>query len=183
MNASYDEADVRVLLRADHDATLQLVYDLCAADSAGERRAVLTRLQPTLLAHSGAEERAVYEPLLDRRIPEDPPLTATEGLVEHDLVDTLLAELAQSRRADGDEWIAAATVMKEVLEAHIEEEHEAMFAALGQRFSGEELRAMGSRFLATKQQLLETGVSRLQWQPMPSPLASVAALSPASGGE
>ncbi len=183
MNASSNEVDVRVLLRADHDETLRLVYDLCAADSAGERRAVLTRLKPALLAHSGAEERAVYEPLLDRRIPDDPPLTAAEGLVEHDLVDTLLAELAHSRRADGAEWIAAATVMKEVLEAHIEEEHEAMFVALGQRFSGEELRAMGSRFLATKQKLLETEASRPQWRPMTSPFAPVAALSPASGGE
>jgi hemerythrin superfamily protein len=169
------EADVRVLLRADHDETLRLVSDLCDAGSAGERRAVLERLQPALLAHSRAEERAVYEPLIDRRAPDDPPLTGTEGLVDHDLVDTLLTELAQSRRAEGPEWIAAATVMKELIETHIEDEHEAMFVALGQRFSGEELRAMGSRFLAAKQRFLETGVARQRWRFAPARAAPHAA--------
>ena len=175
MNVLHHEADVRVLLRADHDETLWLVSELCDAGSAGERRALLERLQPAVLAHARAEERAVYEPLIDRGTPDDPPLTATEGLVDHDLVDTLLTELAQSRRAEGPEWIAAATVMKELVETHIEDEHEAMFVALGQRFSGEELRAMGSRFLAAKRQFLETGLGRPRWRFAPAQPAPCAA--------
>jgi hypothetical protein len=173
------EVDVRVLLRADHDETLRLVGDLCDAGSAFERRAVLERLQPALSAHSRAEEIAVYEPLVDRRTPDDGSLTATEGLVDHDLVDTLLTELAQSRRAEGPEWIAAATVMKELVCTHIEDEHGAMFVALGQRFSGEELRAMGSRFLAAKRQFLGTGVSRPRWRFARARAASHAATAPA----
>ncbi len=120
----------------------------------------------------------MYEPLIDRGTPDDPPTTATEGLVDHDLVDTLLTELAQSRRAEGPEWIAAATVMKELVLAHIEDEHDAMFVALGQRFSGEELRAMGTRFLAAKRQFLETGWSRPRWRFAPAQAAPHAALAP-----
>lgn len=184
MNVPPNEADVRALLRADHEETLRQVRHLCAAGSPGERRASLTRLQPALLAHSRAEERAVYEPLIDRETPEDPPMTGAEGLVDHDLVDTLLTELAQSRRADGAEWIAAATVLQEVLEVHIEHEHNAMFVALGERFSGEELRAMGSRFLATKQKLLAAEASGPPCRPCPAVLHNVAqSLAPVPGGE
>jgi hypothetical protein len=57
-----------------------------------------------------------------------------------------------------------------------------MFAALGQRFSGEELRAMGSRFLATKQKLLETEVSRPPRRPLPI-VESYPAPSPVSAGD
>lgn len=184
MNASPNEVDVRALLRADHEETLRQVRHLCAAGSPGERRALLTRLQPALLAHSRAEERAVYEPLIDRQTPEDSPMTGAEGLVDHDLVDTLLTELAQSRRVDGAEWIAAATVLQEVLEVHIEHEHNAMFVALGERFSGEELQAMGSHFLATKQRLLAAEASRPPWQPHPALLHNAAPSPvPVPGGE
>ncbi len=183
MSIPPNEADVRTLLRADHEETLQLARGLCEAAGAGERRALLERLQPALLAHSRAEERTVYEALIDRRTPGDTPMTGTEGLVDHDLVDTLLTELAQSRRADGAEWIAAATVMKELLEAHIDDEHDAMFAALGQRFSGAELRSMGTRFLVTKQKLLDARASRPQRKPATPSVAAYAAAASALGAE
>jgi hypothetical protein len=183
VNTSPNKADIRALLRADHEQTLRQLCDLRNARSAVERRALLTRLQPALFAHSRAEERAVYEPLIDRRSSDDPPTAGAEGLVDHDLVDTLLTELAQSRRADGAEWIAAATVLQELLEAHIADEHDAMFVALGQRFSGEELRAMGSRFLAAKQKLLAAEAPHLHWQTLPPPIAPYALASPAPGGE
>ncbi len=160
MNTSPNEADIRALLRADHEHTLRLVRDLCEAGSADERRALLERLRPALLAHSRAEEHTVYDRLIDPGATDDAPKTGAEGRVDHDLVETLLAELAQTRRADGAEWIAAATVMKELLEAHIDGEQDVMFAALGQRFSADELRSMGSRFLAAKEQWLAGRAAR-----------------------
>lgn len=145
--------DVRVLLRADHDHALRLAGRLCSAATVSERRALLTQLEPALRAHAGAEERAVYGALAERA--GDGAPAPLEGLVEHDVVRTLLAELRQTRHAEGSEWTAAATVLAEVLAAHVDAEQHSLFALLRERFSADELARMGARFLAAKRELVE----------------------------
>ncbi len=154
MNAPF-ATDVRVLLRADHDHALRLAARLCTAATGSERRALLAQLEPALRAHVRAEERAVYGPLAERALPADTAPTPLEELVEHDVVRTLLVELRQTRRAEGAEWTAAATVLAEVLAAHVDAEQRSLFAALDERFSPDELARMGARFLAAKRELLE----------------------------
>ena len=156
--------DVRVLLRADHDHALRLAARLCTAATGSERRALLTQLAPALRAHALAEERAVYGPLAERALPADGAPPPLEDLVEHDVVRTLLAELRRTRRAEGAEWTAAATVLAEVLAAHVEAEQRSLFASLDERFSSTELAWMGAHFLAAKRELLEradAGVAEL----------------------
>jgi hypothetical protein len=154
MNAS-NATDVRVLLRADHDDALRLAARLRVADTAAERRSLLIQLEPALRAHARAEERAVYGPLGGYAPSRNGLNSALEALVEHDVLDLLLAELRHSRRAEGMEWAAAATVPAEVLAAHIDAEQRTMFAALRERFSPVELARMGARFLAAKGDLLD----------------------------
>ena len=147
--------DVRVLLRADHDDGLRLAGRLCTAASASERRALLTQIEPALRAHAAAEERAVYRPLAARALPGDPPPAPLEAFVEHDVLGTLLIELRQTRRAEGGEWTAAATVLAEVLADHVDAEQRALFPALRERFTRDELAAMGADFLEAKRALLD----------------------------
>jgi hypothetical protein len=54
------------------------------------------------------------------------------------------------RDLDSDKARAHFTVVKELLEHHIDEEHTEMFKQLGEHFSSEELAAMAERFEADK---------------------------------
>lgn len=146
MNAS----DVRTLLRRDHDEVLQFARDMYESESGDERRALLKRLKPALTHHSRAEEQEVYAPLLEVRDSEDARDIANEGVVEHGLLDELLERLLRSRKTESDEWKAHAKVLLELIEHHVEQEHEHMFEELGEHFTDDEREEMGRRFIAAK---------------------------------
>ena len=150
--ATMGDADVRALLEKDHDEARALAQQMC--DASGMRRmALLGRLKPILTAHSRAEERAVYDALLQVREDASPRTLAQEGYVEHTLVDELLAKLAALDPAT-DVWLAHAKVLKELLEHHIDEEQTDTFAELGDYFSRDELAVMGERFQREKAAIL-----------------------------
>src|SRR4051812_16790949 len=86
------DADVRALLEKDHDEARMLAQQMCDA-SGMRRKALLARLTPVLIAHSRAEERAVYDALLQVRKAQESHTLAQEGYVEHSLVDELLGKL------------------------------------------------------------------------------------------
>ena len=146
MNAS----DVRTLLRRDHDEIIQLARDMCESESGDGRRALLKRLKPALINHSRAEEREVYEPLLEVRDSEDARDIANEGLVEHGLLDELLERLLRSRKTESDEWKAHAKVLLQLIEHHVEQEHKHMFLELEEHFTDVEREEIGRRFVASK---------------------------------
>jgi Hemerythrin HHE cation binding domain len=145
MNAN----DVRTLLRRDHDEALQLARDMVESESGDERRALFKRLKPALIAHARAEEREVYDALLRLRGGDVHDL-AHESCVEHGLVEDLLEKMTRSRKTESDEWKAHATVLLELLERHIDDEHAWMFDALAERFGDEDREALGRRFSAAK---------------------------------
>ena len=160
------EGDVRALLEKDHDEARELAHRMCEASGAARRTALLARLKPALTAHSRAEERAVYNALLQVRQAEPPRTLAQEGYVEHGLVDQLLAKLAASD-AGTEVWLAHAKVLRELLEHHIEEEQSDIFAELGNYFSREELAELGVRFQREKLAILR-GTASLQQRTAPA---------------
>ena len=142
--------DVRTLLRQDHDELLQFARDMCEMEGGDERRALFRQLKPAFTAHSRAEEREVYDPLLRLDAFEDARDWANEGYVEHGVCDDLLEKLSRSRKTESDEWRAHAKVLLEFLERHIEEEQATMFDALAEHFNDDERELMGRRFTAAK---------------------------------
>ncbi len=142
--------DIRTLLRYDHEEALQLARDMVESESGDERRALLKRLKPALIAHSRAEEREVYDVLLRGRNSQDTHELANEGYVEHGVLDDLLEKMTRSRKSESEEWKAHAKVLLEFLEHHIQEEHAEMFEALAEQFDDDARAAMGRRFLAAK---------------------------------
>jgi hypothetical protein len=152
--------DVRTLLRDDHDELRKLAEAMCDAGGAEKRRALLKQLRPALVAHSRAEEHAVYRPLLGRKDSKDSRAMAEEGFVEHELLDALLDKLSRSRKIDSEEWHAVAGVLKEILDHHIDEEHDELFDELGEHFSDDQRKAMGTRFLAAKQKAIASLAGR-----------------------
>lgn len=143
-------ADVRTLLRQDHDELLQFARDMYESESGEERRALFRQLKPALIAHSRAEEREVYDVLLRIDDSNDAADLANQGYVEHGVLDDLLEKLSRSRKTESDEWKAHAKVLLQILERHIDDSREMLFDELNERFSEDEREVMGRRFTAAK---------------------------------
>jgi len=144
------EEDVRALLRKDHEEALDLTKKICETKGGAARKALFKELKPALVAHSRAEEATVYRPLLALKQDEDARGIANEGFVEHGLLDVLLEKMSSSRTPESETWAANAKVLHELLQHHVEEEHNQMFAELGDNFDSEQLEVMGKRFVAAK---------------------------------
>jgi hemerythrin-like domain-containing protein len=142
-------ADIRDLIRHDHEELLDLVGKLCEARTAAARSRLLKQLAYAAPAHDKPEERAVYAAL--KKATDESADIAHEGKVEHELVSGLLKKLSRMRDLGSDQAKAHAEVLKELLEHHIEEEHSEMFEQLERDFDAEQRVVMGAAFLAAKQ--------------------------------
>ena len=148
------KADVRTLLKEDHDEILDLARTLADEDSVPRRRALFKSLKPLLTAHARAEEQAVYTELVKARSKRDAKDLGNEGYVEHSLVDVLLERMSKTALAGSDAWKAHATVLKELLEHHIREEEKEIFEALGKEFTDTRRAAMAEAFVEDKRAIL-----------------------------
>lgn len=149
MNAN----DARTLLRRGHDEILILARDLAECESAEERRALLKQLNPTIFAHTRAEQREIYDYLLRARQGEEGMDMALEGYVSHGVMDDLLARMTKSRKSESDEWKAHARVLLELLGMHVEKERRGLLKHLGDQLSDDEREALGRKFAATRSRL------------------------------
>jgi hemerythrin superfamily protein len=153
--------DVRTLLREDHEKIRALARELAEEGSTARRRALFKSLKPLLTAHARAEELAVYNQLVKARAANaEAKDLGNEGFVEHSLVDVLLERMSKTALAGSDAWKAHATVLKEILEHHVEEEEKEFFDALGERFSDAQREAMAVEFATHREALLEPARAR-----------------------
>ncbi len=158
--SAYAGDDVRSLLHSDHIAIRDLTKALVDAERASSRKAVIKKLKPLLVAHSRAEEEAVYKALMTLSEPVDTRIAGNEGMVEHNLCSIVLERLAATPDASTDMWRAHAKVLHELLEHHIKEEEDDVFSELGKHFSDEQRKAMASVFLAGRNELLGIKLAR-----------------------
>jgi hemerythrin-like domain-containing protein len=101
-----------------------------------------------LTAHSRAEEKVLYRGLEKFEKGKD---EALEGTVEHEVADRLVEDLSASGNFEADKWSARCTVLKELLEHHIEEEEDEMFKTARKRFDKKALSEMGKEFKKEKE--------------------------------
>lgn len=144
--------DILHALRADHEQALKTARRITETDDAREARTLYRELAQALAAHSRAEEAVVYAAL--KRTGDDAARDiAFEGAVEHTLCDQLIGEMATGR-AGSDGWQARAKVVYELLQHHIEEEHDDMFKRIRRHFDAAERQRMAARFEQAKEQHL-----------------------------
>jgi iron-sulfur cluster repair protein YtfE (RIC family) len=110
------------------------------------RRDLFNRIKAALTVHETIEEEIFYPALKSHPRARDIVL---EGIEEHNVVDNLLGELTDLASSH-ETWGAKATVMRENLEHHIEEEETSMFVKARQIFDRSELEALGKRMAARK---------------------------------
>ena len=159
--ATMDDDDVRARLKKDHDRFRELAKQMCEGESAASRRRAMLELKPNLVGHARAEERSVYDALIAVRTAQEAHTLAREGYVEHSLADELLTRVGELDPT-AEEWLAHAKVLRELLNAHIDEEESDTFAELGANFSDEELTSMGARFEREKSAIRRGEASKEQ---------------------
>ena len=94
------------------------------------------------------EEAVLYPALKEHAQTKDIVLEAYE---EHDVVDTILAELERTP-FDDETWTAKLTEMRENLLHHIEEEEDEMFGQVRKLFDEETLDSLGEQMRTIKSQ-------------------------------
>ncbi len=135
--------DAIAMLKADHDKIKDLLARLDSTTERGVkiREELFATIKGDLTIHEIIEEEIFYPALK-----EHPKAKAIvlEGYEEHHVVDTVMAELEGLDVTD-ETWGAKATVMKENVEHHIEEEEDEMFKQARQVFDRQELEDLGER--------------------------------------
>jgi hemerythrin-like domain-containing protein len=140
--------DAIAMLKADHDKVKDLLAELDATTERGvkTREELFATIKGELTIHEVIEEEIFYPALKNHPRAKDLVLEAYE---EHHVVDTLMGELENLDVRDPS-WGAKATVMKENVEHHIEEEEGEMFPQARQVFDRGELDELGRQMADRK---------------------------------
>ncbi|HET9240055.1 MAG TPA: hemerythrin domain-containing protein [Oligoflexus sp.] len=131
--------DAIELLQDQHREVEELFEELENTSS----RAMKTRLQlvqklaVAIEAHAQIEEKIFYP--AGREVDEGMTLEAYE---EHSVVRHLIEKLKQTE-ADDEVFMARVTVLKEMIEHHVEEEEGEYFPKLAKKFGNKKLSALG----------------------------------------
>ncbi len=140
--------DAIAMLKADHDKVKRLLSELESTTERGvkTREELFATIKGELTVHETIEEEIFYPALKEHPKAKELVLEAYE---EHHVVDTVMAEL-ESLDVGDETWGAKATVMKENVEHHIEEEETEMFKQARQVFDSQELEDLGTRMAERK---------------------------------
>ena len=150
--ADTSETDILDTLRREHDEVEDLLMKLVDSENATERKSLLKKIKSALVPHVRAEERVVYNAIIalkDRTAIRD----GKEGYLEHDLADRVLATLGKITSATSPEFSAAAKVLKDLVQHHVEEEERNVWADVRNNFSDQERLEMNRRFEAAKKRV------------------------------
>jgi hypothetical protein len=136
------------LLEADHSKVKRLLTELDSTTERGikTRAELFATIKGELTLHEIVEEEIFYPELKAHPKAKDVVL---EGYQEHHVVDLLMSELEALDVSD-ETWGAKATVMRENIEHHIEEEEGEMFRQARKVFDAAELDDLGARMEARK---------------------------------
>jgi hypothetical protein len=140
--------DAIAMLKADHDKVKDLLSDLESTTERGvkTREELFATIKGELTVHEVIEEEIFYPALKNHPKAKDLVLEAYE---EHHVVDLLMSEL-EGLDVNDPTWGAKATVMKENVEHHIEEEEGEMFKQARQVFDRQELEDLGEQMAQRK---------------------------------
>jgi hypothetical protein len=143
--------DALTLLKADHDKVKRLLGELEKTTERGvkTRTELFATIKGEMTVHESIEEEIFYPALMEMAKTRDITL---EGYEEHHVVDLLMGEL-EDLDVEDESWGAKATVMKENIEHHIEEEEGEMFPKTRQVFEDTELDELGERMATRKAEL------------------------------
>jgi hemerythrin superfamily protein len=147
-----DDMDILDKLRQEHDEVEELLGKLVDSQNGAERKSLLKKIKSALVPHVRAEEKIVYNAVIGlkgkQRVQD-----GEEGYLEHGLADRMLATLGKIASPTSPEFGAAAKVLKELVQHHVEEEERNIWRDVRDNFSDEERAAMCRRFEEAKKKV------------------------------
>jgi len=146
------------LLKKDHKKVSALFSDIeeLSGKEVVKKEKLFNELNLELTAHTAFEEQYLYPLIKEADKTHDLTLEAYE---EHRLVKQLLSELG-SMKKDIDEWDAKHTVLKELVEHHVEEEEGELFPKAKKVLSKEQIDDLTTKFKIEKDKLVVSGKTR-----------------------
>ena len=147
-----EDADILETLKQDHKDAADLLERLVESNSAAERKKLLAAIKSTLVPHLRAEEKIVYDAVGALRGKEQ-HIHSAEGYREHALGDKTLGDLGKMTNPMSPEFSAAAKVLKELVEHHVEEEEKNIWSDVNEHFSEERRLELNRKFLAAKKRV------------------------------
>jgi hemerythrin-like domain-containing protein len=139
------------MLKADHATLKRLLRELneTTERAVKERERLVAEIEREIKTHAQIEEEVFYpafKAVAEKTEAEDLFYEAAE---EHHIVDMVLPSL-KSANPKSHEFGAKAKVLLDLIEHHIKEEENEMFAEARQRFSEEQLRELGDLMQARR---------------------------------
>jgi hemerythrin superfamily protein len=141
-------------LHRDHEEVAGLIDRLIETENGKQRGEIFKEMMSKLLAHAHAEQTVLYKKM-EKSENEESRSFAYEGDNEHQIVETQLQQMARARNKTGEQWTAQATVLKELVRHHVEEEEKTGFKCAESDFDTETLEKMADQFRKQKQKLLQ----------------------------
>ena len=141
-------------LHEDHEEVSGLIEQMIKTEDGKERGEIFKEMMSKLLAHSHAEQNVLYKKM-EKSENEKSRSFAYEGENEHQIVEQQLQQMARARNKASEQWTAQATVLKELVEHHVEEEESTGFSCARSEFDGEALEKMADQFRKQKEKLLQ----------------------------
>lgn len=146
--------DVFRLLKRDHKEVKAIFKKLekTSEDSQKARTKGFEQLERELSVHAELEEELFYPRLKEVKKLKD---TVNEAFEEHHIAKVLLQELAETAPED-ERWAAKLSVLKEMIEHHVEEEEQELFPKAARALGKDESKQLGKRIEAAKKEKLKS---------------------------
>jgi hemerythrin-like domain-containing protein len=151
-DSEVESSDILDTLKREHDEVKDLLESLSDADKSVQRRALVQKIKSALVPHTKAEEKVVYDAVIALR-DKEAQKDGHEGYLEHEWAAKTLQRLESIANAASPEHKAAAKVLKELVEHHIDEEERNVWKDVKEHFSKEDRKTMNAAFLAAKRRV------------------------------
>jgi hemerythrin-like domain-containing protein len=148
--------DAIALLKNDHAEVRELLGQLAESTSRAvkKRQQLLDKIAVMLKTHTTIEEEIFYPAFKEAGQKSDDDAIYFEALEEHRAAgDLVLPDLLNTDPAS-EKFSGRAKVLKELVEHHADEEEKEMFPRAKKLLSKEELKELGDRLEARKEELL-----------------------------
>jgi hemerythrin superfamily protein len=147
-----NKPDAIAILKADHRQVDEWFAEFEKTRSASRKQQLAANICAALTVHTTIEEEIFYPAFIEATSDKD---MHHEAIVEHAGAKNLIAEI-QGMSPDDDYFDAKVTVLSEMIKHHVKEEEQAggMFAEA--KKSEMDLKAIGAKLMARKEQLQES---------------------------
>jgi len=146
-------------LKQEHEAVKKLLTTLEREEDPTQRKELVRNIAAALVPHTVAEEKVVYQAVIEMGDDKDAQRDGYEGKLEHEWASQTLQRLQGIGDATSAEHKAAAKVLKELVEHHVKEEESNIWRDIRKHCSNEDRERMNAEFLAEKSKTKVPGLS------------------------